>query len=60
MLNQANPPFQKKAQLWGEKYVIRHLKENNLRYNLNVYKLVQNLIKIITPLVHFEGHPQRL
>ena len=59
MFNQRNPPIQKKKQLCEEKYA-KDISNRIIYNSLNLLKLVQNLIKIITPLFHFESHPQPL
>ena len=60
MFNQRNPSIQKKKkQLCEEKYA-KDISNTIIYNSLNLLKLVQNLIKIIMPLFHFESHPQPL
>ena len=40
----------------GKKYHKKHLKQNNLHESLSFEKLVQKIIKIMTPVVHFGPH----
>ena len=58
MSNQTQSPTQEKEWILRKKYVKRHLQQNNLLGRQPQFsKLVQKIIKRMTPVIHFQPNP---